>query len=185
MRRPQSSVQRFIGLSTLEQSLELVEDKVIQACCVYAQSAAIREREQDEPDVKSSASASYIHIRIFRSASSGSSSFLAFGGGDAKIGRMSGLPKENVVEEWLKTESKETGLCFHPVEPVNLTNGNGSRDGIPLKTALGSSHNPAINATSEANVSCDHQTREEKTHVQAGSRLALSYGTARTLLSFR
>jgi hypothetical protein len=124
MPRPQSSIQRGIGLPTLKQSLELVEDKVVQSCCVYAQLAAIRERrEEDEPDVKSSASASYIHIKIFRVPSNGSSSFLPFGEGDAKIGRMSGLPKENVVEEWLKTESKETGLCFHPVEPVKSRSG--------------------------------------------------------------
>jgi hypothetical protein len=119
MSRAQSSIQRGIGLPTLKQSLELVEDKVVQSCCVYVRSAAIRKRrEEDGPDVKSSASASYIHIKIFRSSSKGSSSFLPFGGGGAKIGRMSGLPNENVVEEWLKTESKETGLCFHPVEHV-------------------------------------------------------------------
>jgi hypothetical protein len=64
------------------------------------QSAAIGERrEEDEPDVKSSASALYIHIKILRSSFSGLSSFLPCGGGGAKIGRMSGLPKENVVEE--------------------------------------------------------------------------------------
>jgi hypothetical protein len=66
--------------------------------------------------VKSSSSSLYIHIRTFLSTSTGSSSLLPSGGLSPKIGKMSGEPKVNDVDDWFSTESKLTGLCFQPVQ---------------------------------------------------------------------
>ena len=104
-----------IRLSSLKQRFELVPHEVIEPRRIYLHiSIPSPQQERNVPEVKSSSSPLYIHIKIFLSWLSGWSSFLPSTGGGAKIGRMSGLPKENVVEGWLKTESKETGLCFHP-----------------------------------------------------------------------
>jgi len=42
----------------------------------------------------------------------------------ANMGRMSGDPNENVVLDWLKTESKSTGFVFHPSKRSLVTPSN-------------------------------------------------------------
>jgi hypothetical protein len=100
MPRSQPLIQHGIRLSAFQQRFELVQDVVIQLRCIYPGISLTRFLENGNiPEVKSSSSASYIHIKTLLFSSSGSSSLRPSIGGGANIGKMSGLPKEKVVEE--------------------------------------------------------------------------------------